>query len=149
MNIAVIADSHNLLRLDVLHWLDGIDEILHAGDLCRPDVLARLRQIAPTVAVRGNNDDLAWAWELPVATTLLREGVAIHMCHDRAATTPPLAAVLIINGHSHRPAQQVCAGQTWLNPGAIGPRRFKLPIAAARLSIHDGQFVIREQRFNP
>ena len=149
MNIAVIADSHDLLRPAVLRWLEGMDEILHAGDLCAPAVLARLRQIAPTVAVRGNNDDIGWAHVLPVATTLHRAGVSIHLCHIRAATVAPDEASLIINGHSHRPAQEARAGRTWLNPGAIGPRRFKLPIAAVRLEIRDAQYVIHEVRFEP
>lgn len=148
MNIGVIADSHNLLRPDVLEWLVGVDEILHAGDLCSPEILARLEHIAPTTAVRGNNDDIQWAHVLPVAATLHRQGVSIHLCHVREQTIAPNDVTLIINGHSHRPQQEVQGGQTWLNPGAIGPRRFKLPIAAARLELHDGRFVIHEARFD-
>ena len=147
MNIAVIADSHDLLRPAVLEWLAGADEILHAGDVCSPEILARLQRIAPTIAVRGNNDDGRWAHVLPKATTLHRDGVVIHLCHTRAETVVPTQAVLVINGHSHRPLQEIHCGRTWLNPGAIGPRRFKLPIAAALLELHDGHFAIHEVRF--
>jgi putative phosphoesterase len=54
--IGVISDTHDLLRPEALRALDGSDLILHAGDICGPEVLQALREIAPVIAVRGNND---------------------------------------------------------------------------------------------
>jgi predicted phosphodiesterase len=42
---------------------------------------------------------------------------------------------VVVSGHSHRPAQEERAGVLYLNPGSAGPRRFKLPVAVARLQL--------------
>jgi putative phosphoesterase len=56
MRVGVLSDTHNLLRPRVLELLAGCDRLLHAGDVGGPEILARLRQIAPVEAVRGNTD---------------------------------------------------------------------------------------------
>ena len=58
MKIAILSDTHGLLRPQVLDHLAGVDAILHAGDIDTPAVLDRLQDFAPVYAVRGNND---WA----------------------------------------------------------------------------------------
>jgi putative phosphoesterase len=59
LRIGVLADTHiphRLLRLpeQVFAIFDGVDLILHAGDLEEEKVLTELSRIAPTLAVRGN-----------------------------------------------------------------------------------------------
>lgn len=59
MLIGVLADTHIPRRLkrlpDVaLRTLDGVEVILHAGDVDDPAALAPLEAIAPVYAVRGN-----------------------------------------------------------------------------------------------
>ena len=56
MRLGILSDTHNLLRGEVLSVLEGVDCILHAGDICRPDILEKLETIAPVYAVRGNAD---------------------------------------------------------------------------------------------
>src|SRR4051812_30691839 len=63
--IALISDTHGLLRPEAVHALAGSDLIIHAGDVGRPDILDGLRRIAPVVAVRGNVDRGPWADALP------------------------------------------------------------------------------------
>ena len=58
--IGVISDTHGLLRDEALAALAGSASIIHAGDVGDPAILARLRDIAPTVAVRGNVDTEPW-----------------------------------------------------------------------------------------
>ena len=41
---------------EALLALRGSEHILHAGDIGPPDILERLREIAPVIAVRGNVD---------------------------------------------------------------------------------------------
>jgi putative phosphoesterase len=65
MQIGVISDTHGLLRPEAVRALQGVDRIVHAGDVGSPDILERLRSIAPTVAVRGNVDTAPWAAALP------------------------------------------------------------------------------------
>jgi predicted phosphodiesterase len=41
----------------------------------------------------------------------------------------------VVSGHSHRPSIEERDGVLYVNPGSSGPRRFKLPIAAAELAV--------------
>lgn len=45
----------------------------------------------------------------------------------------------IITGHSHNPSVETRDGVLYLNPGSAGPRRFKLPVALARLKVSGSQ----------
>ena len=48
---------------------------------------------------------------------------------------------IVVSGHSHRPRIETKAGVLYVNPGSAGPRRFKLPIALALLTISDRTIV--------
>ena len=63
--LGVISDTHGLLRREALDALRGSELIIHAGDVGKPEILERLREIAPVVAVRGNVDTAPWAEALP------------------------------------------------------------------------------------
>jgi len=126
------------MRPQALAALDGAELIVHAGDVGDPQILAQLRAIAPTTAVRGNIDTGAWAASLPMTAVVEVGDVHLYVLHDLAALDlDPKAAGLaaVISGHTHRPAAQVRNGVLYLNPGSAGPRRFTLPIAVARLEI--------------
>lgn len=140
--IGLIADTHNLLRPEAAAWLAGCAHILHAGDICAPQVLEALGRIAPVTAVRGNNDHGAWAEALPEQHTLAIEGVRIHLLHDlaRLAIDPASERVqVVLTGHSHQPLVQPRDGVLFVNPGSAGPRRFTLPISVGELWIEDGR----------
>ncbi len=53
--IGVISDTHNKVRPEAVARLRRCELIIHAGDVCRPEVLKELERLAPVVAVRGNN----------------------------------------------------------------------------------------------
>ena len=72
--IGAISDTHGLLRPQALAALAGCDPIIHAGDIGRPDVLARLGALAPVHAVRGNVDHGAWSANLPVTQRIEIDG---------------------------------------------------------------------------
>jgi putative phosphoesterase len=136
--IGLISDTHNQVRPEALARLAGVDAIIHAGDICQPEVLDALARIAPVTAVRGNNDRGAWADGLPVATTLKLGGVAIHVVHDIAdlqidRKNEPVD--VIVSGHSHKPSVTTRDGVLFVNPGSAGPRRFKLPISMGMLIV--------------
>ncbi len=136
--IGVISDTHNLLRPQALAALKGSTLILHAGDVCRPEVLEELGRIAPIVAVRGNNDRGAWARRLPVSRTIEVGGFRIHILHNlKELDVDPRAEGFhaVVSGHSHRPRAERQDGVLFLNPGSAGPRRFKLPVAVAHLRV--------------
>lgn len=136
--VGVISDTHGLLRAAALEALAGVDLILHAGDVGRAEILQQLRDVAPTVAVRGNVDTSPWGRTLPETEVVDVEGRLIYMLHDRAALDlDPRAAgfAAVVFGHSHRPDATEANGVLFLNPGSAGPRRFSLPITLARLTI--------------
>jgi uncharacterized protein len=141
IRIGLISDTHNLLRARALEALQGSAQIIHAGDICQPDVLDQLAAIAPVTAVRGNNDVGPWAMRLP-ATALLRIGeISILAVHDLATfDSDPTAsgARVVVSGHSHRPLVREQRGVLYVNPGSAGPQRFRLPISVAELLIHEG-----------
>jgi putative phosphoesterase len=140
IRVGLISDTHNVVRPQALEWLAGVDAIVHAGDICKLDVLEALSRIAPVTAVRGNNDRGTWADALPLAATLTIGGVAIHVVHDIAdlGGAPWKERIdVVVSGHSHKPSIATRDGVLFVNPGSAGPRRFKLPVSAGMLLIED------------
>ncbi|MHA6346873.1 metallophosphoesterase family protein [Roseivivax sp. CAU 1761] len=134
--IGVISDTHGLLRPEALRALRGVGHILHAGDIGDPGHLEELARLAPVTAIRGNIDRGSWADRLPETVSLTIAGLHIHMIHDRKDLQADAEAAgwdVVIAGHSHRPGIEDTGTLLWLNPGAAGPRRFRLPITLAFL----------------
>ncbi|QSB03249.1 metallophosphoesterase family protein [Methylomonas sp. EFPC1] len=138
--LAIISDTHGLLRPEALAALQGCERIIHAGDIGKPEVLQLLNELAPVTAVRGNNDKGEWTEELPVSAVVTVEQACLYVIHDLAELPiDPVAAGIrvVISGHSHKPSIQERDGVLYLNPGSAGPRRFKLPVTVAELVIRD------------
>jgi uncharacterized protein len=136
--IGVISDTHGLLRPEATAFLRGSDFLIHAGDIGDAAILKDLAAIAPLTAVRGNNDKGPWAASVRDAEVLRVEDVLIYVIHDLTQLDLDPAAAgfqVVVSGHSHRPSVEEKGGVLYLNPGSAGPRRFKLPIAAADLEV--------------
>lgn len=134
--VGVISDTHGLLREEAVSALRETDLIIHAGDVGTPEILDRLRSIAPVVAVRGNIDIDPWASALPmtaIAQACEARVFVLHKIGDLAIDPARQGFRAVISGHSHRPASSVREGVLWLNPGSAGPRRFRLPVTVVRL----------------
>jgi putative phosphoesterase len=141
MKIGLISDTHGLLRPEALAALQGCKQLIHAGDIGKPEILAALRTLAPLTVVRGNNDkDDSWATTLPTHAVLRIEEVGIYVSHTLADVPEPLPTDIqvVVTGHSHRPLQQWRDGVLYINPGSAGPRRFKLPISVGLLHVETG-----------
>ena len=135
-SIALVSDTHGLLRPEVTRALRGVEQILHMGDVGDPDVLLGLRAIAPVVAVRGNVDHGAWAEALPATELVELFGKGIFLLHNLAELDlDPAAAgiAMVLYGHTHVPKEEQRDGVSYVNPGSIGPRRFQLPVSFAFL----------------
>lgn len=138
MQIGVISDTHGLLRPEALAALQRVDLIVHAGDVGNPEILARLKKIAPVFAVRGNVDTEKWAWELPETSVVQADGASLYLVHDlrQLDVSPKGAGIdIVISGHTHQAEQWERDGVLYLNPGSAGPRRFKLPVTLARIDL--------------
>ena len=165
--MGVISDTHGHLYPEVKAALQGVDFIIHAGDIGSPQVLAELRLIAPVTAVRGNCDYDSWALALPARAELTLAGARLVVGHvgwqvqdwaeaankaaaASAAAAPPAAGAetahsaataridAVIFGHSHQSLLERRSGMLYLNPGSAGPRRFNRPRSVARLVIRPG-----------
>jgi len=136
--IGLISDTHGLMRREALAALRGSDLIIHAGDVGKPEIIERLRDVAPVVAVKGNIDKGVWASQLAVTALVETRSVLIYVLHDiRQLDLDPAAAKfgIVVSGHSHKPDHTRRSGVLYLNPGSAGPRRFRLPVTVARLDL--------------
>ena len=143
--IGVLSDTHGKLREEVLEILQGCDVILHAGDCNTPQVLERLREIAPLYVVRGNADK-EWAEELP--KTLSEEicGLRVFMVHNKKEFPADLTGYdLIVYGHSHKYEERRDGDCLYLNPGSCGPRRFSQPVTMAVAEVEAGKIRVRRK----
>ena len=134
--IGVISDTHGLLRAEALTALRGCDAIVHAGDIGKPEVLEQLAELAPLTAIRGNVD--GWATALPDTTVLTLAEKRFYVIHNvKELDLDPQSAgfAAVISGHSHMPKNETRDGVLYLNPGSAGPRRFKLPVAVAKIRV--------------
>lgn len=150
--IGLISDTHGLLRPEVVDFLCGSDHIVHAGDLCEPQVLQALSALAPVTAVRGNNDRGAWAQSLRETEMVQIGGAWLYVIHDLAQIDIDPAAIdvqVVVSGHSHQPRVQRDGAVLYVNPGSAGPRRFRLPISAAELVVNGSEVSVRHQEFAP
>ena len=145
--VGVISDTHGHLYPEVKELLDGVDHIIHAGDVCTPSVLSELRGIAPLTVVRGNCDAGPWADGLPVRAELELGGARVLIGHiggklreDAAARGSGRGGLdVVVFGHSHQPLVEHKDRILYLNPGSAGPRRYGRPRTMAFLRIGAAQ----------
>jgi len=147
MRLGVISDTHGLLRPEVFDAFEGVDHILHAGDVGNSGILRDLEALAPVTAVYGNTDGAELRRMLPQVAMLELDGFDIVVTHgDQLGSPTPEAlhsafpdAQIIVYGHTHKPLLTlVDVVVTVLNPGGAGARRFKLPPSVGILELEAG-----------
>ncbi|TDE10994.1 metallophosphoesterase family protein [Jiangella asiatica] len=158
MRVGVLSDTHaprfwRRCPPAVARLLDDVDVILHAGDVCTPDVLDELSAFAPVHAVLGNNDgpDVA-AWGAPEVLHLTLAGVRVAMLHDSGPASGRLPrlrarfphADLVVFGHSHIPWDQTAGGFRVFNPGSPTDKRRQPHGTVGILQLDDGRVTAAE-----
>jgi putative phosphoesterase len=153
MRAVVLSDTHSPRRWKgcppaVAAHLETADVILHAGDVCTPDVLDFLAGFAPVHAVLGNNDvpEVA-AWGAPETLEVTLGGVRVGMIHDSGQRDGRTArmrrrfptADLVVFGHSHIPMDVTGDGLRIFNPGSPTDRRRQPYGTLGLLDLADGQ----------
>jgi len=158
MQVAVLSDTHaprfwKSCPAEVARRLAGVDEILHAGDVCVPSVLDELAAFAPVRVVLGNNDGAAVArWGAEPVLEFELAGLPVAMVHDSgpAAGRPARLrrrfpdARLVVFGHSHIPWHQQFEGQQSFNPGSPTDRRRQPAGTMGLLRVEDGRLLSAE-----
>jgi len=141
IRLGVLSDTHGLLRPEALQALQGVDHILHAGDIGRADILLSLERIAPVTSIRGNMDWGGWTEDLSETEVAEVGGVSIYMLHDleRLDLNPKVAGfAAVVFGHTHLPEIRREDGVLYLNPGSAGPIRGSKPVSLALVEVVDG-----------
>jgi uncharacterized protein len=140
----VVADLHG--RFDPLlpEVLAGVSGILAAGDLVDEALLGRLAALAPTSAVRGNNDTSPGFLQLPEFLLVEAASFRLLIAHDRrdrrlAREIARHQPDVLVVGHSHRPLVERVGSLLVVNPGSCGPKRFSLPRTAGTLTLARGR----------
>ncbi len=152
MRIGVISDTHGVLHPRVFDLFDGVDHILHAGDIGEEDVLIELRAIAPLTAVAGNIDGFALG-DAGLETTVTLAGKKFYLTHILDRPHHPRPEVqralrreqpdFVIFGHSHLPHDEQLGGIWFFNPASAGPRRFDYPCSVGILEEKNGVWSAR------
>ena len=144
MKLAILSDTHGLLRPEVVEQLKTADAILHGGDINKQSIVDQLRQYAPLYVVRGNNDK-EWAEDIPHDLTITLDGVTFYMVHNKKELPATLNGVdVVVFGHSHKYVQEEKNGILWLNPGSCGPRRFHQEITMMMAEIEGGDIQVEK-----
>lgn len=136
MIVGVLSDTHvpdraRCLPPALFETFNGVDLILHAGDIACQEVLSELETLAPVVAVAGNMDPPELQARLPRRQEVVVGGYRIGLIHGHQLRGPLAQGALraftgvdaVVFGHSHRPLLETRNGVLLLNPGSPTDRR--------------------------
>lgn len=134
MLIGVISDTHGALDPRVHTAFEGVDRIIHAGDVGPAAVLHELEAIAPVDAVAGNTDIHGECSLLPDILTVTVADTRIVIVHDLASllrSGVPADVSFVVSGHTHVAGIVPSPDVTYVNPGSAShPRSTRGPSVA-------------------
>ncbi len=129
MKVGILSDTHvpgaaNALPPDVFRLFQGVDLILHCGDIVDLALLEELKAIAPVEAVAGNMDDLEAHRVLGVKKVLTLGKFTVGLIHGKFRIDVQKEMIrkefgnvdLIVYGHSHHAYWGKVGDALFLNP---------------------------------
>jgi len=154
VKIGILSDTHisekrGKLNEQIFDYFCGVDLILHAGDVTSQKVLDELNEIAPVIAVKGNND---W-FELEMVETIQIAGFKIVLTHgtDFSGNFNKLYefgkgydADILITGHTHKIHNEIIGEMLLVNPGSARGRDASI----AKLNIDEKDKLITDIDIN-
>lgn len=148
MKIAVLSDTHGLLRPEVLEQIESCDALIHAGDIGSQriidEIFIHLKPRVPVYFIRGNNDG-AWASHLLKSQRFTLDGVNFCVVHEKKDVPWNLEETqIVIYGHTHKYEEREKEGRLWLNPGSCGEKRFFDAPSMALLYLKDGKWRVEK-----
>lgn len=141
MLIGIISDTHGHLDPRLAAAFEGVDAIVHAGDVGSDAVLAALRAMARLHAVYGNNDEKLGGLGLPFRANFVLGGVRFHLVHQLPDAQPQRTTRVVVFGHSHRTLIDDHDGVLFVNPGAAGRAGFHRVQTVALMRVDAGAIV--------
>lgn len=125
---------------------EGVERIIHAGDIGGAHVLNELVAIAPVTAVTGNNDQApvpGWRLE-PVERVRIELATGVYLVvavvHVLGHIKPiPAGTHVVVAGHTHAPSAvyDPLSGALCVNPGSASRPRAGLGRSVAILDVHE------------
>ena len=151
VKIGVISDTHipercEKVPAEVIDAFEGVELILHAGDLTSTAAIEELKKIAPVKAVCGNMDSLEFCKNLPLKEIIRIGKFSIGLIHGRGNPKYLVDFVknqfaekpdVIIFGHSHKPMNEKINGTLFFNPGSPTDTMFAPYRSCGILEIND------------
>lgn len=142
MVIGIISDTHGLLRPEAKDNLKDCNLIIHGGDIGKLKVIEELEEITKAEFIKGNCDKGVEFNQTPDTKIINIDDSKIYIVHDISKIDIDLEKGqidIVIYGHSHKSNIYKKDGILYINPGSVGPRRFKLPTTMAKLYIGDNK----------
>jgi len=135
MVLGVLSDTHlyrQEVPLQVLRALDGVDLLIHAGDIVEMAVLEELESLAPTVAVAGNMDHGDVREALPEKRVIEVADCRLGLMHGSGAPQNMTSRLrrefervdVVIFGHTHQVYNREEDGIFFFNPGSPTDKMF-------------------------
>lgn len=154
MLVGVLSDTHGVLSRAAFAELADCDHIVHAGDICGPDILAELATLAPVTAVLGNNDYREYGSAVGRFATPTIGGVRFLVAHTpddvqralRGCTSvlqpgDPVPQVAV-HGHTHVPrivrGREASPAGMLVCPGSVTRPRGGSAPSVAKVVVEDG-----------
>lgn len=144
VKLGLISDTHDFLDPKIPALFQGVEHILHAGDIGAPSLLLELELIAPVTAVSGNTDDESFGYRETQTLELSGRNFFIHHIVNPHALSDGLKSRLararpdvVMFGHTHKPFNETIGGVLFFNPGYAGRQRFDLPRSVAILHLDE------------
>lgn len=142
MRIGIISDTHGLLRKEVENQLKDCDLIVHCGDIGKQEVIDKLSELGKVELIKGNVDkniDISLAPKDKIIEVMNKRIYLIHNIAELDIDLHKENIDIVMYGHSHKSKIYKEDGILYINPGSVGPRRFKLPTTMMKLTILDNE----------
>ncbi|MDB6053925.1 MAG: hypothetical protein JWN25_1448 [Verrucomicrobiales bacterium] len=149
MKIGLISDTHDYLDGRVADIFQGVEHILHAGDIGMPWLINELEQLAPTTAVLGNTDSLISFRDTEVVVLCEKKFLLTHIVNPQALTPSQMERIqiekpdVVMFGHTHKPYWKKTGNLFFLNPGYAGKSRFGMERSVAIMDIIGGEMRVK------
>lgn len=148
MKAGVISDTHGKIHPHVFEYFNGVDLIIHAGDIGNMEILSDLEALAPVKAVSGNTDSFPVTERCRAKEIFNLGGKKTYLTHrviecgrvipsvmnDIRAVTPDI----VIFGHTHEHHVSMIEKSFFFNPGGGGQKRPGKKLSVGILDISNG-----------
>ena len=141
--IGVLSDTHGYLDPRIPGLFEGVQHILHAGDIGLQGIITTLEETAPVTAVLGNTD-CGLTFSETECFVLAKRKFLLHHIVDVWMPSDLVKDLLarerpefVIFGHKHRQSCKEIGGVTYLNPGYSGIPKQSQKCSVAILTCSD------------